>query len=761
MKVVKIKYNPYLVRTQITIDGNSPKPNSALNVGKKRLQEWVENLPKIILEEYRDSNISVEFTGMTSDYEDIKTAFEADTNVSASFKFNKTKDITDVEKTIDGIFKEIQNGPVSELKSPKIAEAFRKAKDSRFEINVIATMSSGKSTLINALLGKQLMPAANEATTATIVKIEDVEQDNFSATAYDKSGHIVKDIKAVTLEDMKKLNNDAMVSTVVLKGKIPFVSSVGMKLVLVDTPGPNNSRDRSHQEMTYRMIADSDKSLVLYVMNGQQLGINDEKLFLDYICQKMQEGGKQSRERFIFAVNKMDSFKPKDEGLDCIDKALTNVKRGLEDRGIKSPNIFPVSACAALELRTNDDEPMALDTFRRTSKKYDIMHFDNYYQFSNLPQHVRADIQGIIDNAGNDDDVLVEVHSGIVSIEKAISLYINKYARVTKVCDLVAAFNEKLNELSAVAHLEDAIRKDKNKKAELDKQIKEIKANIQSAKNAQNRSKAIDGISLTQEIEKQVKGCIEPAKRKINNLLAGRSNKVKKSEAKQQCYALEKECKAISIQIKIKIEEILDKAYKDTLNKIIDEYKKYLSELNMGIKNSALSFNPVNLVSGSLADLSSIIDDNTETVDESYYETKTKTEEVFVESTRRWYNPFSWFDEGDHYETRSHSYQEKIEKYVDYVDMNEVASDYLVPFGKELSKIQTEAVNHVDSETKRLKDYLKGELVKIDKVLNEKLAALSKTEADNKAAASEIALKEKNLKWLENIQKQINDIIEF
>lgn len=758
MKTVTIKYNPYLVSTQITIDGKSPKPNSALNVGRKRLQEWVEKLPQIILEEYRDSNVSIEFTGMTSDFEDVKTAFEAaESNVSASFKFHKTKDITDAEKTIDGIFKEIQNGPIPELKSPKISEAFRKAKDSRFEINVIATMSSGKSTLINALLGKQLMPAANEATTATIVKIEDADQDDFSAIAYDKSGHVVKDIKVVTLEDMKKLNNDVKVSTVVLKGKIPFVSSVGMKLVLVDTPGPNNSRDRSHQEMTYRMIADSDKSLVLYVMNGQQLGINDEKLFLDYICQKMQEGGKQSRERFIFAVNKMDSFKPKDEGLDCIEKALANVKRGLEDRGIKSPNIFPVSSIAALELRTDDDEPDELNAFRTRSKKYDIMHFDNYYQFSNLPQHVRADIQGIIDNAGYDEDVLVEVHSGIVSIEKAISLYINKYARVTKVCDLVAAFNEKLNELSAVARLEDAIRKDKNKKAELDKKIQEIKTNIQSAQNAQNRSKAIDNISLTKEIKTQVEGCINSANKKINTLLTGRSNKVEKSRAIQQCQELEKECKAISVQIKIKIEEILDKAYKETINKIIDEYKKYLSELNMGVKDDALAFNPANLVSGSLADLSSIITDNTETVDESYYETRTKR--VFVESSRRWYNPFSWFDEGDHYENRS--YQAKVAKYVDYVDMGEVSADYLIPFRKELSRIQTEATTHVDSETKRLKDYLKDELVQIDKILNEKLTVLSKTEVDNKAKASEIAMKEKTLKWLENIQKQINDIIVF
>ena len=43
----------------------------------------------------------------------------------------------------------------------------------------------------------------------------------------------------------------------------------------------------------------------------------------------------------------------------------------------------------------------------------------------------------------------------------------------------------------------------------------------------------------------------------------------------------------------------------------------------------------------------------------------------------------------------------------------------------------------------------------------QKLDALSKTEADNKAKAAEIEQKEKNLKWLESIQSQVNNIINF
>lgn len=760
MKNIKIKYNPYLVETEILVDGAKPKQNSSLNVKGKRLQEWIEKLPDIIIDEYRDRNAVIEFTGTAADYEDIQTVLSSckEDKFKAELSFHKKADISDVEKEIDSIFNDIQLGPVLELKDVSIVEAFNKAKDTKFEINVVATMSSGKSTLINALLGKQLMPAANEATTATIVKIVDTEQDNFSAIAYDKSGNIVKKIDEVTLEDMKDLNGDIKVSTVELKGKIPFVSSVGMKLVLVDTPGPNNSRDKSHEAMTYQMISDSDKSLVLYVMNGQQLGINDEKIFLDYVCQSMKDGGKQARERFIFAVNKMDAFKPKDEGIDCIERALNGVKAGLEERGIYNPNIFPVTACAALELRTEDDEPMALDNFKRGTRKYEALHFDNYYHFSNLPETVHQRINNFIDSA--DADELVEIHSGIVSIEQAIGLYINKYARTTKVCDLVLAFNDKLNELAAVAHLEDAIRKDKDAKANLEKQIEKIKQNIQSAQKAQQHSKSIDDIDLKPIIEIEVRKYVDSVKSKINKLISGQSNKVEKSIAKQKCSVLEKECNSISIQIKIEIEKILNRAYRETINKIIEEYKKYLSKLNIEVNSSALSFNPVNLVSASLANMSSIIDANTETADESYTVRDSRTVRKEGGFLRQFASGFTFGLIKDHtWETEY--YNRKVAKYVDYVDMKEVAEDYIKPFQTHLVKIQKGAVEHVVAETERLKQYLKIELAKIDKVLNDKLDALTRTEADTKAKAEEIAIKEQNLKWLDSIQKRVNNIVKF
>ena len=313
--------------------------------------------------------------------------------------------------------------------------------------------------MINALIDKKLMPVANMATTATIVRIIDTEQDNFSAKAYDKNGKVIREDSNIIYKTMKEWNSDESISSIDIYGRIPCVKSAGMKLVLVDTPGPNNSRDPHHQQMTYRMLENSDKSLVLFVMNGTQLNVNDEKNFMDYVCDCMAKGGKQSRERYIFAINKMDSFNPEDESPE---DALKQAKNVLEDNRILYPNIFPVSAQAALEARTQPLIHNVKDSYANVLRNFKEFAFDDYYEYNHLPISVQKRMESLLVDA--DEDMNIEIHSGIVSIEQAISLYVNKYARTQKVRDLVDTFNNRLNELKDIASLKADIRDNVKKK---------------------------------------------------------------------------------------------------------------------------------------------------------------------------------------------------------------------------------------------------------------------------------------------------------
>ena len=46
-------------------------------------------------------------------------------------------------------------------------------KDKKYSVAVVATMSSGKSTFLNAMLGARILPAKQEACTAKVYSIED------------------------------------------------------------------------------------------------------------------------------------------------------------------------------------------------------------------------------------------------------------------------------------------------------------------------------------------------------------------------------------------------------------------------------------------------------------------------------------------------------------------------------------------------------------------------------------------------------------
>ena len=748
MTKVDIAYNPYKLTTSIYVNGKKPKQNSSLNPENRRLQEWVDKLPDILLDEYPDNNYDIQFTGTQVDYDDLASSFSANKNIRVNFKFVKKGDAETVEKAIDEIFQEIKEGPVSELRDNRIKEAFERAKNQQFEINVIATMSAGKSTLINALLGKKLMPIGNLATTATIVKILDKKgQKEFSARAFDQNHKLVKQFTDITYQDMVSLNSNENVSTIEIQGDIPFVRSVGMRLVLIDTPGPNNSRDKQHEMMTYRMLENSDKSLVLFVINGRQVGIKDEQDVLGFVCKTMDKGGKQSRERYIFAANQMDAYDIDDEGIGCIEKALNDEKEILEGKGIINPNIFPVASRPALEARTKDPKRKTLDAFKDNASCSEVYHFEKYYHFSHLPQKARTDVESWLIKA--DEGGKIEIHTGIVSIEQAINQYVNKYARTTKVNDLVQSFNGTLKELATISKIEEAISKDKSKKKKLEGQITQIQEKIDTAKAAMTISSKIDAIDLKEMVEKKVTEEINAIRTQITSIISSQINIVEKSIAIEQCAKLEKKCKALPAKISAAISSILDETYKEALHSIIEEYKKYLYELNIGGDTSELSFNPINLVMGNLDDLSRIIDDNTETEDESFYRKE------FVASKRKWYNPFTWFKEGDHYE------KVKIEKYVDRVPMRKVTKDYLQPIQKQLEDIKEQAINKSVDNMEILKNFLKKELEEINELLKAKLESIKKVKADTEITATEIKRKEENLKWLESIQERVDNLIEF
>lgn len=355
MAQVYVKYNPYKMETQISINGKAITTDSGLYkvVRGKRLQEWVAKFPQMLVDELNTVDFDIEFYGMPLDWDDFEDVFKRakdnGTIKSLKMEFSEGKSDETVSDKIVSVFTDLQEGPVDDFRDPKLIRAFSNINNSVFPINVIATMSSGKSTLINALLGKKLMPSKNEACTATITEILDNDMEIFAAVVHDEDDVVLQNIPELTYDIMSELNDDENVHRISATGNIPFLDANSTALMLVDTPGPNNSQNQAHKNTTYRAINSDANNLILYVLNGTQLSTNDDASLLSYVAEQIKRGGKQVRDRFLFVVNKMDGFNPEEED---IGKAITAAKRYLASYGIEDPQIFPCSAYTALNIRT-------------------------------------------------------------------------------------------------------------------------------------------------------------------------------------------------------------------------------------------------------------------------------------------------------------------------------------------------------------------------------------------------------------------------
>lgn len=213
-----------------------------------------------------------------------------------------------------------------------------------FEVIIVGTMSAGKSTVINALIGKELLHSANQATTATITSIHDKDgKIHFSGTAYDYEGEILEKARIINAETLKNWNADDEIKTIEIIGDIKTITNSEAELVIYDLPGPNNSQDDNHEQLTMEVIDDGHYGLILYVLNATQLGINDDRHLLETIHQSLAN---DKNKEILFILNKADQLdQEKERSLqDTIDIA----KNYLTDIGFSTPTIIPVSAKNAL-----------------------------------------------------------------------------------------------------------------------------------------------------------------------------------------------------------------------------------------------------------------------------------------------------------------------------------------------------------------------------------------------------------------------------
>ncbi len=622
MLQVDIVYNPYRIQTQITVNGiNIDVCNRLYHaVRGKRLQEWIGNFPAMLTEEYHTKDISISFSGTDLDWDDLKEAFEHARDVhvihNLEYKAFRLKSDVDVKERIVRVFEELRNGPLDDFRDERLLKAFENVNNSVFPIHVIATMSSGKSTLINALLQKKLMPAKNEACTATITKILDNGDDKFSAIAYDENGEPLKEIEELTYETMEELNQDKNVSDILVKGNIPFLDSENMALMLVDTPGPNSAQNQEHRNATYRAINNDSNNLVLYVLNATALGTVDDASLLKYVAEQMKKGGKQVRDRFLFVINKMDAFNIQEES---IEKAIDSAKKYLSEYGIEEPQIFPCSAYTALYIRTffkdinienmsrMEEKKLPIDA-KRALLMYEFFADDetgttHLEKYTELPPSVQKKLEKKLENAVINEDISTQVlfYSGILSIEAAIATYVKKYAKTKKIKDLVETFQEVMESSQVLAKAKNNIVTDEKAAEECEQRAKIINVEIADGKEARAFKKKIQDLDPMQVIRDKAEKLKRKAARDTARTFDFYGSIIdSRKEAKLLVKQFTDMSSSALAELASELESVVNKEVVNAGEKILNDYQKKLSLIDEMSEDKHLDFGTIDLVKGSL-----------------------------------------------------------------------------------------------------------------------------------------------------------------
>lgn len=233
-------------------------------------------------------------------------------------------------------------------------------------ILVSAAMSSGKSTVVNALVGKKVSRTMSEACTAKLHYIVSKAFEDGMTSEFDHE--LVLDADITTLMEDNE-NNQSDVITVGTAFR--FADGISHKVQLIDTPGVGSFWNKEHQDIAEKALSFCDYDTIVCILNGESLGTDFTNNHLCFLRDNHKD------KPIIFLVNKTDGF---NKSQDSIQASVAGAAADLEKIGFTEFSVYPISARAGFLAKQaiygeclSDDDQEDLGSFVR---KYRQDFFD-------------------------------------------------------------------------------------------------------------------------------------------------------------------------------------------------------------------------------------------------------------------------------------------------------------------------------------------------------------------------------------------------
>jgi len=275
----------------------------------------------------------------------------------------------------------------------KLEEIKEKLNNQEYKIAVVANMSAGKSTFINALFGKEVLPSFNHATTDSATYIYSKPNIEKRAEIFFSDGKksitvaqdLEKEIKQYAQKD-EDCKEDKYKNVEKIELYYPFEnlqtsSSEDFSITFIDTPGPNSTGDygQKHKDQTRSVLNSVD--MALFTFDYGQLDANlksDEQGLWNTIKTRYE---KDKNFEVYFLINKIDmamedNFKDvknvddakKNWGI-YEQKAIEKLKKAANYYGVTEPKIYTVASKFALLDRDDISWDSPLESFQKKFKQ--------------------------------------------------------------------------------------------------------------------------------------------------------------------------------------------------------------------------------------------------------------------------------------------------------------------------------------------------------------------------------------------------------
>lgn len=537
MQNIVLSYDPYRMKTQMSVDGIDVCENENYSRFKEFIQNgtpmqtWIEPIPYLdwrgfvneISDEDTNDNVHIDFSGRIIDLEDLKRSVAAQNDkrsetTKVKYVFNHVKILDDMtlSQNIENVVSELETPMFQQLirqrgskslndKYNALKDNYRLAQENDFYIVFAGLYSSGKSTLLNAVIRHDVLPTSFKTCTSKNCRIRHDRSigNKVSLTCFGQNDEVVIPKRVFDSDEecekafseicpIKDKNSEDKypdVVTMELSADLSHlypknISNDKFNIVLIDTPGMDSAQSsengvNKHAQIAMEAITMENKPMIILCVDAQTYENKSIGEFMREIVVQANKENSGFNDRFLFLMNKSDCVQYKngesaEELKSEFAEYLTDHNKWnitADDHELNEiskaascfvPRIFMTTAGCAYAIQRDalnfSDEQLDID--ENYDLKSNLEKFmgkicdrkrDNFFlsKYCDIPHYRKNEIESEFQNALENNDRIraTELQCGLVSVEYAIRDYIERYAYPIKVRGVLSTFEDVLEDV--------------------------------------------------------------------------------------------------------------------------------------------------------------------------------------------------------------------------------------------------------------------------------------------------------------------------